>query len=80
MIAIPVGLLQGDISQGVYEDEDPNDYERQQDMASGTYDYVEADPNEIPGIYTDPYRLNNWPLDDLVTYVGGIYAKEAYSK
>ena len=30
--------------------------------------------------YNRPYRLENWPIDDLVTYVGGIYAKEAYSK
>lgn len=30
--------------------------------------------------YEKPYRLENWPQDDLVMYVGGNYAKEAYSK
>jgi hypothetical protein len=29
--------------------------------------------------YEKPYRLENWDFDDLVMYVGGIYAKEAYS-
>lgn len=30
--------------------------------------------------YERPYRLENWAIEDLVMYVGGIYAKEAYSK
>ena len=30
--------------------------------------------------YSEPYRLENWPLDDLIAYVGGTYAKEAYNK
>jgi len=78
VIEVPVGLFRRDISHGIYEDEDLNDYERQQDLASGTYGYAEADSNEIPGIYAQPYRLNNWPLEDLIAYVGGNFAKEAY--
>lgn len=30
--------------------------------------------------YNRPYRLENWPIEDLVTYVGGIYAKEEFEQ
>lgn len=40
--------------------------------------FLEVEEEELAP-YDKPYRLENWPMDDLVMYVGGSYAKEAYS-
>jgi hypothetical protein len=39
----------------------------------------DRDDEELLSPYAEPYRLENWPLEDLIAYVGGPYAKEAYS-
>lgn len=83
MIEIPSGLLNAvdhNTVASVYEDDDSNDFERQQDLYASEPFYGETEDEALLTPYEKPYRLENWDEDDLVAYVGGIYAKEAYSK
>lgn len=63
-----------------YDVRDHNDQEYLQFLIEDG-DKDEAATNELlltP--YDKPYRLENWHPEDLVSYVGGIYAKEAYTQ
>lgn len=40
----------------------------------------EVDDELLLSPYEKPYRLENWHPEDLIAYVGGGFAKEAYSK
>ena len=82
MIETPSGLLNAvdhNTITSVYEDNDPDDFERQQDAYASEPFYDDEDVSLLTP-YEQPYRLNNWPLEDLISFVGGPYAKEAYSK
>ncbi|MDA3643816.1 hypothetical protein LZ318_11745 [Saccharopolyspora indica] len=77
MAATLIGLFRGDISKGIYDDEDLDDYERQQDRALPHNPYADDEELELELTPFDkPYRLENWPIEDLIGYVGG--AKELY--
>lgn len=63
-----------------YDVVDPNDYEYlQTTVLSSPNDNFGNEELELTP-YDKPYRLENWPLEDLIGFVGGVYAKEAYSK
>lgn len=49
-----------------------NDYEIQQDLALPHNQYADDEELEIELTpYDRPYRLENWPIEDLIMYVGG---------
>lgn len=80
MIEIPSGLLNTvdhNTVVSVYEDDGSTDFERQQD-ACASEPFCADDDLSLLSPYQRPYRLENWPMEDLIAYVGGNFAKEAY--
>ena len=83
LIEIPSGLLNTVDHNTVvshYEDEYLNDFERQQDLYVSEPFYGDDEDERLLTPYEQPYRLENWDPEDLIAYVGGTYAKEAYGK
>lgn len=73
-------IRSGDITDRYSDDydvTDPNDYEYLQastlSSPNGNFGNSELEAELTP--YDRPYRLENWPMEDLVMYCGGDYAK-----
>ena len=95
MIEIPVDLLNSPTNnpylfeEDGYDVVDHDDHEYLQFLTEDRIpqgiqeeDEREADASFVTQVtgYSESYRFENWPIDDLIAYVGSTYAKEAYNK